>query len=605
MVFQGEGPLKSQGESPDWPALPTELSQDLRRRLGAGARGPAGAGPGRELCPGEVVGGFRLVSLLGQGGMGQVWEAAQTTLGDRRVAVKFVRPDRVSEEQLRFFAREARAGGRLSHPGLVTVHASGETDGLGWIAMELVEGAWTLRDHLDAMGREDEVPAGYDGEVARLVAEIAEAMQAAHDAGVIHRDLKPQNILVGPDNRPKVSDFGLARLTDESAISQTGEFAGTYFYMSPEQVTARRMGLDHRTDVFSLGVVMYELLTLQRPFRGDTTHQVAEQIVTKDPPDPRTIRSRVPRDLAVIAGRAMAKDRDKRFQSMGEMAADLRRFLANEPIVSRPPGPLERVGKWIRRHPTVTAAAVLGSVAVIAISALLAANLRANRELRTSNERLSKVNQELFEANAALRAEQRMVEGMTRSFLESVSSADGPRILPRSEWTDRAPIQEQLVPMGEITRITIHHSAGEEGSIREPERFLEILHSVQDAHMDVSGWYDIGYHFAVAIDGRTWECRSLAAQGSHAGGANNVGNVGILVLGDYSQHHPTPQQMVSIQLLVRWLREQHGIPHDQVFVHSDFKDTSCPGANLLALLRGTLLSDARVRPVESGASNGR
>jgi hypothetical protein len=306
--------------------------------------------PAPGLTAGKVVGDFRLAALIGQGGMGQVWEAEQVSLR-RRVAVKFVRPERVTAHQLELFAREARAGGRLSHPGIVAIHGHGESDGLAWIAMETVSGAWTLKDFVDEAARLQEVPDGYDRHVARFVAEIADAMQAAHEAGVIHRDLKPQNVLITGDDRPKVTDFGLARLTDEAALSVTGDFAGTYFYMSPEQALAKRMGLDHRTDVFSLGVVLYELLALRRPFEGDTSQQVVEQIMYRDPPDPRTIRSKVPRDLAVIAGKAPEKERDKRYATMRELAADLRRHLADEPIHARPPTRADRTLKWVKRNP--------------------------------------------------------------------------------------------------------------------------------------------------------------------------------------------------------------------------------------------------------------
>ena len=173
--------------------------------------------PAPGLASGKIVGDFRLVSLIGQGGMGQVWEAEQVSL-HRTVAVKFMRPERVTERQLELFAREARAGGRLHHPGIVTVYGHGQSDGLAWIAMEFVGGGWTLKDFLDEAARAAEVPAGYDRHVARFVADIAEAMQTAHEAGVIHRDLKPQNVLVTSEDRPKVTDFGLARITDESAM---------------------------------------------------------------------------------------------------------------------------------------------------------------------------------------------------------------------------------------------------------------------------------------------------------------------------------------------------------------------------------------------------
>jgi serine/threonine protein kinase/formylglycine-generating enzyme required for sulfatase activity len=347
--------------------------------------------PAVGLASGKLVGDFRLMSLLGQGGMGQVWEADQVSL-HRTVAVKFVRPERVTEKQLELFAREARAGGRLHHPGIVTVHGHGSSDGLSWIAMEFVGGAWTLRDFLDEASRLPEVPEGYDRHVARFVAEVADAMQAAHEAGVIHRDLKPQNVLITADDHPKVSDFGLARITDETALSVTGDFAGTYFYMSPEQVAAKRAGIDHRTDVFSLGIVFYELLALRRPFEGDTSHQVAAQILDRDPPDIRTIRSRVPRDLAVIAGKALEKSREKRYQTMNELAADLRRHLANEPIHATPPTRIDRTVKWVRRNPTKSTAAAIVVVAFATITWLLILNVRTNTALEAERTKLGHAN---------------------------------------------------------------------------------------------------------------------------------------------------------------------------------------------------------------------
>ena len=359
-------------------AFPGKLGQFFR---------PADSPP-RKLTPGleagRVVGDFELLSMIGQGGMGQVWEARQTSMGGRHIAVKFVRPERVTVKQLAYFEREARAGGRLSHPGIVTMFGYGRTDGLAWITMELVPGAWTLRDFLDELARKAEVPADYDRHVARFVREVALAMHAAHRAGVIHRDLKPQNVLITADNRPKVTDFGLARITEEAALSATGDMAGTYFYMSPEQVAAKRMGIDHRTDIFSLGVLMYETLTLVRPFQGDTSHQVAQQIVTKEPPDPRLIRSRIPRDLAVIVGKALEKDRDKRYATMDEMARDLQRFLCHEPIQAKPPTRLDRFVKLCRRHPARSLAGAVAASAFVVITGLSLGLMKSNDALASS-----------------------------------------------------------------------------------------------------------------------------------------------------------------------------------------------------------------------------
>ena len=313
---------------------------------------------------GASVGDFRLVRLIGRGGMGEVWEAEQLSLA-RRVALKLLLPERVDQRGLDFFAREARAGGRLAHPGIVSVFGTGEDEGLHWIAMELVPEACDLHHSLEGLREEGQLPGDYYDQVAEFVAGVADALEVAHAGGVIHRDLKPGNILVTEDDRPRVLDFGLAKLVDEKSISEAGQLVGTYAYMSPEQVAVKHAGIDHRTDVFSLGVVLYEMLTLVRAFEGDTTEQVAQKILWEDPVDPRALRSDVPRDLAVICVKAMEKDPVRRFQTMAELAADLRRHLAHEPIRARPPSPVQRAGKWVRRNPTKS------SVAAVAVAALV------------------------------------------------------------------------------------------------------------------------------------------------------------------------------------------------------------------------------------------
>lgn len=347
---------------------------------------------------GRRIGRFVLQELLGQGGMGQVWAAEDTDLR-RRVALKLVLPSRVDEKALELFAREARAGGRLHHPGIVTTLAHGNDDGLSWIAQELVEGCCTLKDSVNELRAADRVPEDYYSSVADLIARLADALQAAHDAGVIHRDVKPANILVTPDDQPKLTDFGLARVSDDSMLSLTGEFAGTWAYMSPEQVTAKRMGLDHRTDVFSLGVVLYELATLRRPFEGDTTHQIATRIIAQDPPLATSVRSQCPMEIAVICAKAMEKDPGRRYSTMGEFAADLRRHLANEPILARPPSPMARAIKWVQRNPAVSSAALVGVLALLVVSVLLAHNVETQKELTASNRSLEKQT-DIAEANA-------------------------------------------------------------------------------------------------------------------------------------------------------------------------------------------------------------
>ncbi|MFT7670802.1 MAG: sulfatase activating formylglycine-generating enzyme [Planctomycetota bacterium] len=332
------------------------------------------------LGAGTIIGDFKLLSMIGQGGMGQVWEAEQLSLGGRRIAVKFMRSGLITGKQGAYFERESRAVARLSHPGIVTIYGAGDTDGIAWIAMELVEGTWTLRDMLDELALEEDLPADHELRVARFAQSLASAVHAAHEKGVIHRDLKPQNVLVDEKGQPKLTDFGLAQIVGESALSETGDFAGTYFYISPEQVAAKRMGIDHRSDIFSLGVMLYEMVALVRPFQGESTHQIAQQILTKRPIDLRTVRSRMPEDLVVIIEKALEKDRDLRFSSMQELADDLQRFLTNQPILAKPATPLQRALKWCQRNPARAVASVVGSMAAVILVVVSIIGVKATAE---------------------------------------------------------------------------------------------------------------------------------------------------------------------------------------------------------------------------------
>ena len=392
----------------------------------------------KRFSAGHVLGGFRLLDLLGAGGMGEVWEAEELKLG-RRVALKLVLPDRISERSLGFFAREARAGGRLSHSGIVSVHGFGESDGVHWINQELVEGGCTLRDFLDDARNANERPSDYYHRVAEFVSQMADALETAHQAGVIHRDIKPQNILISPDDRPVITDFGLAMIADETALSQSGDLAGTYLYMSPEQVQATRAKVGPRSDVFSLGIVLYEMLSLQRPFEGDTTVQIADKIVHADPPDLMRLRSRLPRDLAVIAGKALEKHRDSRYQSMAELSADLQRFLGDEPILASAPGPIRRSVKWTRRHPIRSSVAGVGIVALSIISLLLAQNINKTNELFDLNrdlasekatvqirsDQLARNNKELLSAQVEIEAQRDDLLIRSERLLRTVDFQEG------------------------------------------------------------------------------------------------------------------------------------------------------------------------------------
>ena len=321
----------------------------------------------------HVVGEFEILSEVGRGGMGVVYLAEQPSL-QRRVAVKvLVTSPATTRTQIDRFHREAKAAAKLNHPGIVQVYSEGHSRGTHWFAMEYVEG--------HDLARELELQAGATGEsrailpgpgqpghvqgVARTCSEIADALHYAHLHGVIHRDVKPSNLLLSPQGRVRIVDFGLARDVSQGSLTQTGDLAGTPFYMSPEQIRAQRNAVDHRTDVFSLGVVLYEMLTLHRPFGGESADAVLRGITQDDPPSLRSRNRRVPRDLETICGKALAKKPGDRYQSAAELSADLQRFLNLEAIEARPPSAWSRTVRWAARHRLSVAALLLLAAAAV------------------------------------------------------------------------------------------------------------------------------------------------------------------------------------------------------------------------------------------------
>ena len=300
---------------------------------------------------GTELAGYRIENLVGAGGMGVVYRAADPRL-DRRVALKLLPQSSGSGREQSRFRREAEAAGRVQHRGIVVVLSAGEVEGRRYIAQELVSGGRTLRDLLDELRRLPELPADHYQRVARLFLDLTDALATAHEAGIVHRDIKPQNILLTKGGEPKVADFGLARLEGDVSLSRTGEFVGTYYYTSPEQAAPSARAADAQSDVFSLGVSLYECLTLRRPFDGDSIRQVVHAILAADPPDPRTIFSRVPADLAVISLKALEKRPEARYASMRAFGEDLRRHLADEPILARPPSAARRdatIAKYVQQ----------------------------------------------------------------------------------------------------------------------------------------------------------------------------------------------------------------------------------------------------------------
>lgn len=314
------------------------------------------------------VAGYRILREIGSGGMGVVFEAVQVSLR-RRVALKILASHlRLSPGAIRKFQREAEAGARQQHPGIVAVYDVGEAGGTHYIAQELVEGGRNLADEIEQRRSEGGPDEDYLARIVEVVIAVADALHHAHEAGVIHRDVKPSNILLTREGSAKISDFGLARVEDALALSRTGDFSGTPCYMSPEQIEGDRGRVDRRTDVYSLGVTLYEAMTLERPFHGDSTFELLQQVIECEPVDPRRSSARIGQDLAAICLRAMEKDPRRRYATMAELAEELRRYRRQEPVSARP---VTRFGRFLRVAGRRRRSILLAAVVVVVLASTI------------------------------------------------------------------------------------------------------------------------------------------------------------------------------------------------------------------------------------------
>jgi hypothetical protein len=338
-------------------------------------------------------GPYELLEELGQGGMAIVFKARQLR-PNRLVAVKIPLYALLSgSEAMQRFQIETEAVARLEHESIVRIYECGEQEGVPYFSMEYMEGG-SLAKRLVG----DPLPARA---AAQLVLSLARAVHFAHQHGVVHRNIKPANVLLGANGVLKLTDFGLAKLLNaERNATKSGTILGTVKYMAPEQADGRVRDIGPHTDVYALGVLLYELLTARPPFQGDTDLAVRKQIATAEPVPPRRLRLGVPRDLETICLKCLQKEPRKRYASGAALADDLRRFLEGRPILARPVGGGEKLWRWCRRNPLVavlTTAVALVLLAGTGISTYFA--YQAMQEKARANERAEDYRRQLYISN--------------------------------------------------------------------------------------------------------------------------------------------------------------------------------------------------------------
>ncbi|HVK09604.1 MAG TPA: serine/threonine-protein kinase, partial [Gemmataceae bacterium] len=537
-------------------APPADLAEDAEVAEAAwpalfGRAGGTDDDPTEEGGP-RRLGDFRILREVGRGGMGVVYEAEQISLG-RRVALKVLPfASALDRRQLQRFRTEAQAAGQLHHTHIVPVYSVGEDRGVHFYAMQFIDGR-SVADLIHDLKQETTPPSagettparnalstmrsGRRPEYFRWVAEAgvqaAEALEHAHGQGVIHRDIKPANLIRDHAGEVWVTDFGLAQVRSDARLTATGDVVGTLRYMSPEQAL-RPTQVDHRSDVYSLGVTLYEMLTLRAAFPAEGREELLRQIADREPPSARAADRTVPPELDVIVRKAMAKEPADRFATAKDLADDLRRFLDNRPIRAKRPSLWQHTKKWARRHRHIVTTAVAGLIVTLAAATgvLLAKNRQLERAIgdKEAAERDARTNATQAQASA-VRAEANFAAYLTAvsRILENLcwrithSDEDGRKARRSSQEVlhQLAKLSDHLAGKSEIRGLKamavanvafadfmLGDAKAAEPGFREAERLTsEVVHAepADPAYRNVYGI--LLHHRAVAalLDGKTEE----------------------------------------------------------------------------------------------------
>jgi TolB-like protein/Tfp pilus assembly protein PilF/predicted Ser/Thr protein kinase len=416
------------------------------------------------------LGDYELLEEVGRGGQGVVFRARQKSL-NRTVALKVINLGQwASKAHLKRFRLEAEAAARLEHPGIVPIHEVGERDGSCYFSMKFVEGG-----QLDEVARREPMPIR---RAVELIAKVARTVHYAHDHGILHRDIKPGNILLDAKGEPHLTDFGLARLVEtESSVTQTLDVLGTPSYMAPEQAVGNNAAVSGATDVYGLGAVFYQLLTGQPPFAGGATYETIKLLLDTEPKQPRLLNPKIDRDLSTICLKCLEKAPKRRYSSALALAEDLERWLKHEPIQARHTGVFARGKKWVRRNPSIAVMAALLLALAVPLGVIIWRSEFVRQPITTGIAVLP------FESLSEQKEEAAFADGVQDDILTKLAKIGHLKVISRTSVMEYRG-KRNLRQIGNDLRVS--HIL--EGSLRRAGTHLRLNAQLIDTRTDTHVW---------------------------------------------------------------------------------------------------------------------